>query len=89
MAKVDEAMLGWRQGDVARPGPFGWLADRSHPLTLQTHQPGGEGLGLTQAEAEAVAVVTQTCDVVRTCWSEGGDAVAVRPGVSRGRSRGR
>lgn len=75
MAKVDEAMLGWRQGDVARPGPFGWLADRSHPLTLQTHQLGGEGLGLTQAEAEAVAVVTQTCDVVRTCWSESGDGL--------------
>jgi hypothetical protein len=67
-------MLGWRQGDVVRPGPFGWLADRSHPLTEQTHQLGGEDLGFTEAAADYIAVVTQTCDIVKTCWSEDGDA---------------
>ena len=67
--------VGLATGRRCPPGPLGWLADRSHPLTLQTHQLGGEGLGLTQAEAEAVAVVTQTCDIVRTCWSEGGDGL--------------
>jgi hypothetical protein len=74
VARVDGAMTLWRQGDVARPGPVGWLADRSSPLTQQTNELGGEGLGFSQIAVDAVVVVTQTCDIVKTCWSEDGDA---------------
>jgi hypothetical protein len=67
---VDAAMTNWHQGHVVSPGPLGWLADRSRPLTPQTAALGGSEFGFTQASVEHVVVATQTCDIVKSCWSE-------------------
>lgn len=67
--RVDAEMEGWRQGDVAAPGFTLHLADRDQPLTPEAAEAAGHGggPGSVFAEAEAVAVVTQTCDIVRSC----------------------
>jgi hypothetical protein len=70
VARVDISMANWRQGDVVSPGPNGWLADRDHPLTRQTAALGGSGFGFTQAETSQIALVTQTCDIVKPCSTE-------------------
>jgi hypothetical protein len=71
--EVDRAMARWRQGDVAEPGPNVWLALRDQPLTPQTAALEGGGLGTTQAKTDYVAVVTQTCDIVKPCSSRRGN----------------
>lgn len=68
VAKVDAAMATIRQGDVIAPGTHAWIADRDHPLTAQTAELGGSGPGSTSAETAMIAIVSQTCDIVRNCW---------------------
>jgi hypothetical protein len=74
-ARIDSAMRQWQQGFVVGPGLLVWLADREQPLTSQTAQEGGTGVGLTKAKAahEYLAVVTQTCDIFKSCSSTGDD----------------
>ena len=74
-AHVDEVMRNWQQGFVVRLDFLAWLADREQPLTWQTASEGREGVGLTKAkpEYEYMAVVTQTCDIFKSCASTAED----------------
>jgi len=75
VARVDEAMRQVQQGYVVKLNLLAWLADRDQPLTKQSSTEGGEGAGLTKAkpEHEFMAVVTQTCDIFKSCAASGAD----------------
>lgn len=75
MAKVDALLAVWRQGDfVLRVGfPMLHLADLAAPGTpeaerLASEQEGG-GLGVVAADTPGFAVISQTCEIVRSCGS--------------------
>jgi hypothetical protein len=68
VVKVDAVMSTLRQGDVLGPVALPWIADRAHPLTRQTAALGDSGAGATWSRTNQVAVVSQTCDIVRTCF---------------------
>lgn len=65
--KIDLALRQWRQGDVALgPKWLTYIADGDAPLSQQSEAE--QGLHAVTIEApEGVAVVTQTCDIVRAC----------------------
>jgi len=67
---IDEAVAPWRQGDVAL-GKM-WLAsivDFTSPLTQESvsADDAPDEIGVLPVEVDGVVVLTQTCDVVRTC----------------------
>lgn len=63
---VDKALLEWRQGDVALgPKWLALIADGDRPLTKYAESE--PGLHAATAEVDGVVVLTQTCDIVRTC----------------------
>jgi hypothetical protein len=65
--RVNDALADWRQGDVALDG--GWfvhVADGAAALTDVAAE-AGEGTSIVQATAEGTVVLTQTCDLVRSC----------------------
>lgn len=68
---VDSAMAEWRQGDVAEVREFRHIADLRRPVTspaielAATAPPGNPVVNLGSA-AEALVVLTQTCDIRRT-----------------------
>lgn len=66
---VDEGLQVWRQGDVAVADWIGHLVDPARPLTEEAAQGGDEegSLALASLVVEGLVVVTQTCDVVRSC----------------------
>lgn len=71
-ALFDEQLSVWRQGDVALPDEFVFLhlADLRQPLTPEARQLALEvdpGLHGVPSEVEGVVVLTQTCDIVRSC----------------------
>jgi hypothetical protein len=67
--RIDAALAQWRQGDVALDaGWFVHVADGAYPLTNEAAEVAG-GVTLIQGAAEALVVLTQTCDIVRSCTS--------------------
>ena len=64
---IDAATQGWQQGDVAKPAVAIHVADAAQPLTAEAAELGGVGVKVIQLVFEESAVVTQTCDVVRSC----------------------
>jgi hypothetical protein len=65
--RLDAALSEWRQGDVALEETwFVHVADPGHALTLESSQTEGELQAIT-CEVEGLIVVTQTCDIVRSC----------------------
>lgn len=73
ITEIDKCLASWCQGDVALGGsvPFVHLADLGVPTTDNAEQlaaeQGPHGLGVVSAEVFGLVVVTQTCDIVRTC----------------------
>jgi hypothetical protein len=66
-AKIDQALALWRQGDLALDEKwFVQIADGSSPLT-EAAAKAGPGIQAITVECEGLVVVTQTCDVVRSC----------------------
>lgn len=64
---IDEALSQWRQGDAAlQERWFIHAADPSRALTPESGEAEG-GLQAITAEVEGLVVVTQTCDIVRSC----------------------
>jgi hypothetical protein len=60
----------WRQGDVARPGVAVHVASLDVPLVVEdrdarAQEPEGGAVRVVDSVVDAVAVVSQTCDVVR------------------------
>jgi hypothetical protein len=71
-ALFDEQLSVWRQGDVAFPDEFVFLhlADLRQPLTPQARELASEvdpGVHGIPSEVEGVVVLSQTCDIVRSC----------------------
>ena len=74
---IDDELRHWRQGDVSLDAGLEFLhvADLSHPHSPASVEAvggsGGEtrmaGVATVAAEVEGVVVLTQTCDIVRSC----------------------
>jgi hypothetical protein len=68
--RIDAAMNEWRQGDFALGEQwFVHVGDPAEPLTDAAAQAGEGGLQALTSEVAGLVVVTQTCDVVRSCTS--------------------
>jgi hypothetical protein len=75
-AEIDRCLASWRQGDVVRgdePLQFIHLANLCSPTTtaaeeLATGQtPDSDGLDMVSVDVLGLVVLTQTCDLVRSC----------------------
>lgn len=65
---VDKALEAWRQGDcVLGEHWFVHRLDKSTPVTAAGRAAAEEGADLAEQEVQGFVVVTQTCDVVRSC----------------------
>jgi len=68
VARIDETLAEWRQGDLALEEHwFVHAADGSRPLTPESDQAEDGLQALTSSTVEGLVMVTQTCDVVRSC----------------------
>ncbi|MDP9442016.1 MAG: hypothetical protein M3P34_07550 [Actinomycetota bacterium] len=70
-ARVDAQLDRWRQGDVARPGVNVHIGNVAVPLVLEDRDAleedrEGGAVRAILSEVDAVAIVSQTCDVVRS-----------------------
>lgn len=68
-AAVDEALKEWRQGDcVLGKQGFFHRFDLMHPLSDTAKEVAGSGDGdLVEEQVPGLVVLTQTCDIVRSC----------------------
>lgn len=65
---IDSALQEWRQGDLALDEKwFIHVGDPAVPLTDVSAEASETGLQALTSEVAGLAVVTQTCDIVRTC----------------------
>lgn len=68
IARVDAASSEWRQGDaVLGENWFLFKLDPSFPLTEPAHNASEAGLWAAEESVQGLMVVTQTCDIVRSC----------------------
>lgn len=66
--RIDAALKEWRQGDLALDESwFVHVGDASVPLSEAAAQADGEGVQAFTSEVAGLVVVTQTCDIVRSC----------------------
>lgn len=66
--EIDRALRDWRQGDVALEERwFVHVGDPARPLTDASDEADVNDIQALTSEAEGLAVITQTCDVVRSC----------------------
>ena len=66
--EIDAQLASCGQGDVVNLLTFSWHADTRRPLTeVSAKATGNPGLSIVVSEPEMMVVVTQTCDVVRSC----------------------
>lgn len=66
--RIDGALEEWRQGDLALDEPwFMHVGDPSVPLSAAAAQAPDAGIQALTSEVLGLVVVTQTCDVVRSC----------------------
>jgi hypothetical protein len=67
-AEVDARVEWWRQGDCALSAQyFLYRTDPNHPLTDAAVQAAAEALDAAEQEVIGAAVLTQTCNIVRSC----------------------
>lgn len=67
-AAVDQALAEWRQGDcVLGEQWFVFRLALDAPLTPAARAAAEQGADLAEAEVRGLAVVSQTCDIVRSC----------------------
>ena len=65
--RIDDALANWRQGDVALDAAwFVHVADGSVALTNEAAE-AGDGVNMVRGTVEGSVVLTQTCDIVRSC----------------------
>lgn len=68
MDGIDEALRVWRQGDFVL-GEH-WLLfrlDIDAPITEEAKAAAGEGVDAGEAEVRGLLLLTQTCDIIRSC----------------------
>jgi hypothetical protein len=72
---IDARLNDWNQGDVVLGAviPFVYLADYTQPITSgsQTaaaeNSGSGENLGTVAVDAPGIVIITQSCDLIRSC----------------------
>ena len=65
---VDTALGEWGQGDcVLREQWFVYRFNPQRPLTNDATDVAQEEVDLTESKVQGFAVITQTCDIVRSC----------------------
>jgi len=76
---VDDALASWRQGDCVLEGDhqFVHLLDSRVPVTDRGGPALADGVGIGAQKVAGFTLVTQTCDIVRTCTER--PFVAVSP----------
>lgn len=99
IARVDHVLREWRQGDcVLGEHWFAFLFSTTDPLTRAAvdslaHRQPEAGVELVEEEVAGLVVVTQTCDLIRSCatrpFVEVCPLVEVEPGALREVERGR
>jgi len=68
MEAVDKALSEWRQGDCVVGEQWFLCRFKSDlPLTDDSREVAGEGVDLAESAVRGFAVLTQTCDIVRSC----------------------
>jgi hypothetical protein len=75
---IDARLNDWNQGDVVLGAiiPFVYLADYTRPITSgsQTaaadNSGSGENLGTVTVDAPGIVVITQSCDLIRSCTEQ-------------------
>lgn len=68
VAHIDEALQAWRQGDCVLGEQ--WFAHRfapAQPLTDEAKAAAEAGVDLAESETHGLMIVSQSCDVVRSC----------------------
>jgi hypothetical protein len=66
--QIDAALSEWRQGDLALEEHwFVHVADPTTPLSDAAAQANGDEVQALMSEVAGLVVVTQTCDIVRSC----------------------
>lgn len=66
--EIDAELANCCQGDVVDFQTFSWHADTRRPLTeVSAEATDGPGHSIVVSESDQMVVVTQTCDVVRSC----------------------
>lgn len=70
--QVDAALQSWRQGDLALDERwFTHVGDPAAPLSEAAAQSEGSGVQALTSEVAGLVVLTQTCDIVRSCTGRG------------------
>lgn len=67
--KIDELLQAWRQGDCV-VGDEHWFLQRTHveaPLTPEGEAASIQGMDVVETEVFGFIVLSQTCDIVRSC----------------------
>lgn len=68
ITSIDKVLASWRQGDCALGEYwFAHLLDKSFPVTDAGRIAAQAGAYLAEQEVEGFVIITQTCDVVRSC----------------------
>lgn len=68
--QIDDALQGWRQGDLALDESwFVHVGDSARPLTNAASEAADEGVQAFTSEVDGLVMLTQTCDIVRGCVS--------------------
>lgn len=93
-ADIDRALQAWRQGDCTLESQwFVHKIDPRNPLTPAGSTAAGQGAELAEQQVVGLAVVSQTCDIVRACqerpYLEVCPLVHVSPEILRQIERGR
>ena len=65
--RVDNHTQLWRQGDIVELGALAWFAEPRLALTSQSAALSEDQLSSIIADIDQLAIVTQTCDIVRDC----------------------
>ncbi|MGE5362164.1 MAG: hypothetical protein ACM3NQ_24365 [Bacteroidales bacterium] len=68
--RIDGALREWRQGDVAlQESWFVHVGDPRTPLSEASSDADADGIQALESEVAGLVIVTQTCDIVRSCTS--------------------
>jgi hypothetical protein len=76
--EVDAALQKWCQGDYVLGEQ--WFIQRfnpKRPLTDESQDVAEQEVDLAESEVRGFVVVTQTCDIVRSCASRPSDGVTI------------
>ncbi len=68
--RVDDALRSWRQGDcVLGDQAFLFRLNPVAPISEAAAIAAVDGADAAEAQVHGFAIMTQTCDIVRSCWS--------------------